>query len=397
MTERLALGYREASAATDNLLADAGVVVTGHEFHRTRVRFAPGHRPAWRLRPRPSVPHGIPATVHDGTVAGRHGSLHAAYLHVHWAGHPGLADRFARAAVGYASGHSGHAGPPARVAARPVPAAAAGPVRTSPALATVGLVSLVGGGPGDPGLITVNGMDRLNRADVVVVDRLAPAGLLTGLPAAVQVIDVSKIPRGPAVAQHDINEMLIAHARAGRRVVRLKGGDPFLFGRGMEEVEACAAAGVPVEVVPGVSSALAVPALAGIPVTHRGLTQGVTIVSGHAPPGDPASTVDWPALARSGTSIVLLMAVQTLPAIAAALIAAGLDPHTPAACVENGATDRQRVLSGDLGGIADVARRAGLRPPAVTVVGAVAAFAAAPLVQPAASASPAGAAGQRSA
>jgi len=145
----------------------------------------------------------------------------------------------------------------------------------------------------------------------------------------------------------------------------------------MEEVEACTAAGVPVEVVPGVSSAIAVPALAGVPVTHRGLAQGVTVVSGHVPPDDPGSTVDWAAIASSGTTIVLLMAVQTLPSVTRALLANGLDPGTPAACVENGATDRQRVLTGDLVGIADVARRHHLRPPAVTVIGAVAAFASA--------------------
>jgi uroporphyrin-III C-methyltransferase len=198
---------------------------------------------------------------------------------------------------------------------------------------------------------------------------------LTGLRPDVRIIDVAKVPRGPQVAQESINATLIAEARAGRRVVRLKGGDPFLFGRGMEEVEACTAAGVPVEVVPGVSSALAAPALAGIPVTHRGLAQGVTVVSGHLPPDHPDSTVNWAAVADCGTTIVVLMAVATLPAITAALLGHGMAAHTPAACVENGGTDRQRVLTGDLTTIADVAGRLRLRAPAVTVIGRVAAFA----------------------
>ena len=185
-----------------------------------------------------------------------------------------------------------------------------------------GSVTLVGGGPGDPGLITVAGLDAVRAADVVVTDRLAPLGVLHGLD--VEVIDVGKIPRGRSTPQEEINRILVEHARAGRRVVRLKGGDSFVFGRGGEELEACTAAGIPVVVVPGVTSAIAGPALAGIPVTHRGLTQGFTVVSGHLPPGDPRSTVDWGALARTGTDIVLLMAVATLPAITQTFVAEGL-------------------------------------------------------------------------
>lgn len=369
MSDRLTLGYREASAAARSVLAEAGTLVRGHEFHRTQVRYGPDRQAAWRLRPRPSVPHGLMSTVDDGIVTGPNQNVHAGYLHLHWAGHPELADRFAAAVVGYAAGR------PASAPARPRRATAQPVVETAAdgALST-GLVSLVGTGPGDPGLITMRGHERLARADVVVTDRLVPAQLLSGLAPGVRVIDVSKIPRGPAADQADINTLLVAEALAGRRVVRLKGGDPFLFGRGMEEVEACAAASVPVEVVPGVTSALAVPALAGIPVTHRGLTQGVTIVTGHVPPEHPSSTVDWAAIAGSGTTIVLLMAVETLPEIACALLAHGLDPRTPAACVENGTTDQQRVLIADLAGIAEVAAEQGLRPPAVTVVGAVAQF-----------------------
>jgi uroporphyrin-III C-methyltransferase len=210
---------------------------------------------------------------------------------------------------------------------------------------------------------------------VVVTDRLVPVSLVDGLGPDVEVIDVAKVPGSPATSQERINELLVEHALAGRRVVRLKGGDPYVFGRGMEEVEACAAAGIAVEVVPGVSSALAVPSLAGIPVTHRGLTQGLTVVSAHVPPDDPASTVDWAAVARTGTTVVLLMAVRTLPAGTAELLRHGMPATTPAACVENGGTPRQRLLAGDLGRIAEIATNGGLRAPAVTVIGAVAAFA----------------------
>src|SRR4051812_31677521 len=161
-----------------------------------------------------------------------------------------------------------------------------------------GAVVLVGGGPGDPGLITVRGQQAVSQADVVLADHLAPQSLLASLPPEVEVIDASKLPRGRSMAQEQINELLIAHARAGRRVVRLKGGDPFVFGRGMEELEACVAAGIPVEVIPGVTSAIGVPGLAGIPVTHRGLTHEFVVVSGHVPPGHPQSLVDWPSLGR---------------------------------------------------------------------------------------------------
>jgi len=239
-----------------------------------------------------------------------------------------------------------------------------------------GRVLLVGGGPGDPGLLTRRGWEALTRADVVVVDRLAPLQLLDDLPDDVVVIDVSKVPRGPFVPQERINEILVEHARAGRTVVRFKGGDPYVFGRGMEEAQACVAAGVPVEVVPGVTSAVAVPALAGVPVTHRGLSQGFTVVSGHVPPGDSRSTLDWAALARGGTTLVLMMAVQTLPDIAAELLAQGMDPATPVACVQDGGLASQRVERGRLDEAAALAAR--VRAPAVVVVGAVAGLAPSP-------------------
>ncbi|HVD28599.1 MAG TPA: uroporphyrinogen-III C-methyltransferase [Mycobacteriales bacterium] len=241
----------------------------------------------------------------------------------------------------------------------------------TPAVAQAGSVVLVGGGPGDPGLITVRGRQAVAQADVVVADHLAPLSLLESLPAHVEVIDASKLPRGRSMAQEQINALLIERARAGRRVVRLKGGDPFVFGRGMEELEACVAAGVPVEVVPGVTSAIAVPALAGIPVTHRGLTHEFVVVSGHVPPGHPQSLVDWAAIARLRGTIVVLMGVDTAPAIAAALVEHGRAPDTPVAVVTDGSTVTQRTVRTTLADLPRAVVEEGIRPPAVWVVGAV--------------------------
>ena len=234
-----------------------------------------------------------------------------------------------------------------------------------------GGVVLVGGGPGDPGLITVRGREALARADVVVADHLAPLGLLASLPPEVEVVDASKLPRGRSMAQQQINALLVERARAGKRVVRLKGGDPFVFGRGMEEVEACAAAGVPVEVVPGITSAVAVPALAGIPVTHRGLTHEFVVVSGHLPPGHPDSMVDWAAIARLRGTVVVLMGVETAPAIAAVLVEHGRAPATPVAVVTDGSTPAQRTVRTTLAGLPDAVVAEDVRPPAVWVVGEV--------------------------
>ncbi|TFV48559.1 uroporphyrinogen-III C-methyltransferase [Blastococcus sp. TF02A-35] len=241
---------------------------------------------------------------------------------------------------------------------------------------TGGSVVLVGGGPGDPGLITVRGRQALAHAEVVVADHLAPQALLAALPPEVEVIDASKLPRGRSMAQEQINELLVTHARAGRRVVRLKGGDPFVFGRGMEEVEACAAAGVPVEVVPGITSAIAVPALAGVPVTHRGLTHEFVVVSGHLPPGHPQSLVDWAAIGRLRGTVVVLMGVETAPAIAAALVEHGRAPDTPVAVVSDGSTAVQRTVRTTLAGLPGALAAADVRPPAVWVVGEVVALAA---------------------
>lgn len=237
-----------------------------------------------------------------------------------------------------------------------------------------GRVTLVGGGPGDPGLLTVAGRDALRTADVIVTDRLAPLACLNEIRNGAEVIDVGKVPRGRSTPQEEINRLLIEHAAAGRRVVRFKGGDNFLFGRGGEEMEACAAAGVDVQVIPGVTSALAVPAAANIPVTHRGLNQGFTVVSGHVPPGDPRSTIDYGCLANSGTDLVLLMAVATLPAIAAALIDGGLDPDTPAATIADGTLPSQRIVRATVATIAAEIFGSGITAPAITVIGAVAGF-----------------------
>jgi uroporphyrin-III C-methyltransferase/precorrin-2 dehydrogenase/sirohydrochlorin ferrochelatase len=234
-----------------------------------------------------------------------------------------------------------------------------------------GSVVLVGGGPGDPGLITVRGRHAVAQADVVIADHLAPQSLLASLPPEVEVVDASKLPRGRYMAQEQINALLVEHARAGKRVVRLKGGDPFVFGRGMEEVQACADAGVPVEVVPGITSAIAVPALAGVPLTHRGLTHEFTVVSGHLPPGHPDSLVDWTALGRLRGTVVVLMGVDTAGAIADALMAHGRPPATPVAVVSDGSMTTQRLVRTTLARLADTIAGERIRPPAVWVAGDV--------------------------
>jgi uroporphyrin-III C-methyltransferase/precorrin-2 dehydrogenase/sirohydrochlorin ferrochelatase len=236
-------------------------------------------------------------------------------------------------------------------------------------------VALVGGGPGDPELITVRGRRLLARADVVVTDRLGPRDLLDTLGPDVEVIDASKIPYGRAMNQSRINALLVEHARAGRFVVRLKGGDPYVFGRGFEEVLACAEAGVPVTVVPGVTSAFAAPAVADVPVSHRGVAHEIVVVSGHVAPDDPRSLVDWPALARLKGTIVLLMAVERIGAFATALIDGGRAPDTPVAVVQDGTMRIQRSARATLATVADVMREQDIAPPAVIVVGAVAGLA----------------------
>ncbi len=232
-------------------------------------------------------------------------------------------------------------------------------------------VALVGGGPGDPDLITVRGRRLLAEADVVIADRLGPRALLDELPPHVEVIDAAKIPYGRAMAQEAINSALIEAAKAGKAVVRLKGGDPFVFGRGMEEAEALAAHGIPCTVVPGITSAVSVPGAAGVPVTHRGVAHEFTVVSGHVRPDDPRSLVDWAALARLRGTLVLLMAVEHCGAIADALVAHGRAADTPVAVVQEGTTAAQRRVDATLATLGAVVAAQGVRPPAVIVVGEV--------------------------
>ncbi|MDZ4264234.1 MAG: uroporphyrinogen-III C-methyltransferase [Mycobacterium sp.] len=237
-----------------------------------------------------------------------------------------------------------------------------------------GSVALVGGGPGDAELITVRGRRLLAQADVVVADRLAPQELLAELSPDVEVIDAAKIPYGRAMAQDAINDVLIDRARAGKFVVRLKGGDPFVFARGYEEVIACADAGIPITVVPGVTSAIAVPALAGVPVTHRGLTHEFVVVSGHLAPEHPESLVNWDALAAMRGTIVLLMAVERIELFVKVLIEGGRPADTPVLVVQHGTTSSQRTLRSTLSEAPERIRSDGIRPPAIIVIGAVAGF-----------------------
>lgn len=237
-----------------------------------------------------------------------------------------------------------------------------------------GGVALVGGGPGDPELITVRGRRLLAHADVVVADRLAPPELLAELPPHVEVIDAAKIPYGRAMAQDAINAAMIERAKAGKFVVRLKGGDPFVFARGYEEVLACVDAGIPVTVVPGVTSAIAVPALAGVPVTHRSVTHEFVVVSGHVPPEHPESLVNWNALAAMSGTIVLLMAVERIEQFADALLRGGRPADTPVLVVQSGSTAAERSLRATLADAPQRIREEGIRPPAIIVIGTVAGF-----------------------
>jgi len=232
--------------------------------------------------------------------------------------------------------------------------------------AGAGSVAVVGGGPGDPGLLTVRGRRLLAGADVIVRDRLAPQ---VEPAEGVEVVEVGKSPHGPSWSQRDIEALLVARAGDGRRVVRLKGGDVHLFARGIEEVAACRDAGITVEVVPGVSSAFAAPASAGIPVTGQGLSQSVTVVSAHVAPGDDRSTVDWDAVARLGGTLVLVMALERLGAVCSALVAGGRSAATPVAVVRDGTLPTQEVVVTTLAAASTDA--AHVRPPAVVVIGEV--------------------------
>ncbi|GIG55057.1 uroporphyrinogen-III C-methyltransferase [Demequina activiva] len=230
-----------------------------------------------------------------------------------------------------------------------------------------GRVILVGSGPGDPGLITVRGRQALAEADVVVTDRLGATELLVTVPYDVEVVNVGKSPDNHPVPQHEINAILVDRARAGKTVVRLKGGDPYVFGRGGEEVHACIEAGIDVEVVPGITSALAVPARAGIPVTQRGVSTSLLVTTGHA--GADQATI---AAMAAGATVVILMGVSALPDIVDAALDAGCAVDTPIAIVENGTTARERVTRGTFEDIVRICSETGVKPPAIIVVGEVA-------------------------
>ncbi|MFI6090139.1 uroporphyrinogen-III C-methyltransferase [Streptomyces sp. NPDC051218] len=232
-------------------------------------------------------------------------------------------------------------------------------------------VSLVGGGPGDPDLITVRGRRLLAEADVVIADRLGPRDLLDELPPHVEVIDAAKIPYGRYMAQEAINNALIEHAKQGKSVVRLKGGDPFVFGRGMEEAQALAEAGIPCTVVPGISSSISVPGAAGIPVTHRGVAHEFTVVSGHVAPDDERSLVDWASLAKLRGTLVVLMGVDKIGRIAEKLTAHGRSPETPVALIQEGTTAAQRRVDATLATVAAEVAAHEVKPPAVIVIGDV--------------------------
>ncbi|MCF1764879.1 uroporphyrinogen-III C-methyltransferase [Corynebacterium argentoratense] len=235
-------------------------------------------------------------------------------------------------------------------------------------------VSLIGGGPGAWDLITVRGMHRLQAADVIIADHLGPTAELDKLcdVATKTIIDASKLPYGKQVAQEKINAHIVDNARAGRTVARLKGGDPYVFGRGFEELQACAAEGIAVEVIPGVTSAISVPALFGIPVSMRGVVHNFTVISGHLPPGHPQSLNNWEALATTGGTLAIIMGVKNGSAIADALIGHGMDPNTPAAVIQEGSTDGERGVRTTLSQLGRSIADNHIAPPAVIIIGDVA-------------------------
>jgi uroporphyrinogen III methyltransferase/synthase len=237
-----------------------------------------------------------------------------------------------------------------------------------------GIVHLVGGGPGDPGLLTARALELIAQADVILHDRLIPAGALDAARPDAELIYVGKEGGGPSMAQDEIERLLVEHGGAGKRVVRLKGGDPFVFGRGGEEALALRAAGIPFEIVPGVTAGVAAPAYAGIPVTHRDRASAVALVTGHEDPDKPESAIDWPALAAFPGTLVFYMGVRQLPHIAERLIAGGRSPDEPAAVIERGTLPGQRTIVATLATLADAAASAGVRPPSITLVGPVAAL-----------------------
>ena len=233
------------------------------------------------------------------------------------------------------------------------------------------MVYLVGAGPGDPGLITARGLELLESADVVAHDRLVDERLIGRARADAELVNVGKRPGGEGIGQRDINALLVSKAAAGKSVVRLKGGDPFVFGRGGEEAAALSESGTPFEVAPGVTSGIAAAAYAGIPVTHRGVASSVTFVTGSESPDNPGPMVDWSALARTGGTLVVMMGWRSLGAVAARLVAEGLPSDTPAALVEVGTSPRQRTVVGTLSDVIERGQSEGLGPPVAAVFGEV--------------------------
>lgn len=234
-----------------------------------------------------------------------------------------------------------------------------------------GKVYLVGAGPGDPDLITVKALRLVREADVILYDRLIPESLLGEARDGAELIDVGKTPTKHRFSQDEINRLLLEHSTQGRVVVRLKGGDPFIFGRGGEEALVCHEAGIPFEVVPGVSSAFAVPAYAGIPLTHRDRSSSFTVITGHEDPTKPETSIPYEVMARSRGTLVILMGVKQMPDIVARLIEAGLPEDTPAAMIENGTMQGQRVIVGTARTLPELAEAADIQPPAITVLGEV--------------------------
>ena len=234
-----------------------------------------------------------------------------------------------------------------------------------------GRVYLVGSGPGGPGLLTMRAREVIDGADVILYDQLPGEEIIATLPTAAELIDCGKYGGSHTLKQHEIEALMVERAKSGKTVVRLKGGDPFLFGRGGEELEVLREHGIPVEVVPGVTSAIAVPEMVGIPVTHRRYASEVTFITGHEDPTKPESALNWEALSRLKGTLVILMGVKNLPAITAALIGHGKAPGTPVAIIERGLRPDQRVTVGTLADIVEKARAVGVRPPAVIVIGGV--------------------------
>ena len=241
-----------------------------------------------------------------------------------------------------------------------------------------GSVWLVGAGPGDPELLTRKAERLIGLATVVFYDALVGDGIIELAAPAARLVHVGKRSGRHSKDQKTIDRLIVEAALAGERVVRLKGGDPYVFGRGYEELEACVEAGIPVTVVPGVTSPISVPAAAGIPVTHRGVTHEFVVVSGHLAPDHPDSLVDWPALGRLRGTLVLMMAVERIEQFAAALLDGGRAADTPATVIQEGTLRGQRVLRADLGTVAERVRAEAIRPPAIIVIGPTAGFSADP-------------------